>query len=325
MPTISVLFPVQPSDLGSAVPYARLAEATSGQRLWCGQSLGIETHHFFAALAGMGINASFGSCVTLMPMRHPLTAATCARSVAALSGQTYVAGIGPAAAGFQQRMLGAPYPKPIAATRRYVQMMRALLDGEEVKETEGPWATEGLGLMPMQAAPVEIGLGVLRAPMARLAGEVADRGITWLTPPGYLHERLVPALDEGAERAGRTRPRLAAVVHCAVERPGRDLAAIAFHSAGQHLQAPHYTDMLNQSGIPVDPADPHTGAALLVQHNVVATGSPEKIAETLISYHQAGVDEVIVNVAGVYLAHGPGAALKDLSAILSAAATLGLS
>lgn len=325
MPTISVLFPVQPTELGSAIPYARIAENTSGRRLWCGQSLGIETHHFFAALAGIGVNVSFGSAVTLMPLRHPLAAAACARSVALLSGQPYVAGLGPGAANFQSRMLGARYERPIGATRRYVRMMRSLIDGQEVRETEGPWPTEGLGLSPLQAPAVEIGLGVLRTAMARLAGEVADWGITWLTPPDYVRERLVPAVAEGAAKAARPRPRLAAVVHCAVARPGRDLADTAFHSAGQHLQARHYTDMLNQSGVPVDPADARAGAELLVKHNVVATGSPEEIAATLASYHDAGVDEVIVNVGGVYLSEGSGAALRDLNAILAAADGQGLS
>ncbi len=318
MPTTSVICPIQPSELSTVIPYARLAENTSGQRLWCGQSVLVETHHVFAALSGIGFDIGYGSAVTLTPLRHPMTAAICARSTALLSGRTYIAGIGPGPADFQQQVLGAPYAKPVATTRDYVTMMRTLLDGEIVAEPGGPWPTEGLSLPVIPTSDVEIGLGVLRAPMARLAGKVADWAMTWLTPLSYLRDRIAPVMADSAAQAGRPAPRIAAVVHCAVARPGRDLTSVALAAAHRHLTLPHYTDMLNQAGVPVDPADPRAGASLLVEHGVLASGTPEEIAATVSDYHAAGVEEVVVNVAGVHITEGPGAALRDLSAILTA-------
>jgi len=318
MPTTSVFYPAMPAAIGSVVPYARVAENTSGRRLWLGQSLAIETHHVFGALAGMGLDIGFGSAVTLMPMRHPMTAALHARSVAALSGRPYIAGIGPAAASMQRSLLGAPYRAPITATRRYAAMMRTLLDGGTVVESDGLWPTDGLALPPLPDAPVEIGLGVLREPMARLAGETADWALTWLTPDTYIRDRIAPAISSSATQAQRPAPRIAAIVHCAVSRPRRDLGEIAFHAAGTHLSTPHYCDMLNQAGLSVDPSDPRKGASLLVEHGVVVTGTPDEIAVALDAHHAAGVEEVIVNVGGVHLAEGPGAALRDLSSILTA-------
>ncbi|MEU2856459.1 LLM class flavin-dependent oxidoreductase [Streptomyces syringium] len=318
MPTISVIYSTMPSEIGTVASYARLAETTSSRRLWIGQTLTIETHQLFAALIGMGFDIGFGSAVTVMPLRHPLTAALNARSIAALSGRSYIAGIGPAAVVLQRRMLGEPYRAPIATTHRYITMMRTLIDGGTATEAEGPWATDGLELPAMDIPPVEIGLGVLRESMAKLAGRRAEWAITWLTPSTYIRDRLAPALSSSAADANRPTPRIAAVVHCAVQRPGRDLAHVAHKAAGAHLTTPHYTDMLNRAGIPVDPDDPHTGASLLVKHGVMATGTPDEIAATLGEYHAAGVDEVIVNVGGVHLAEGPGSALRDLSAILTA-------
>ncbi|MFJ4188916.1 LLM class flavin-dependent oxidoreductase [Kitasatospora sp. NPDC089509] len=324
MPTTSIFYPVMPAEMGSVATYARLAEATSSRRLWMGQSLNIETHHVFAALAGMGMDLSYGTAVTVMPLRHPLTAAVNARSVATVSGSPFIAGIGPGAAALQTNMLGAPYRRPIAATRAYATMMRTLLDGKAAVQPDGEWATTGLELPEIASPPVELGLGVLREPMARLAGELADWAITWLTPPAYLRERLTPAMAEAARTAGRTPPRTAAVVQCAVRRPGRDLAEIAFHAARNHLSTPHYTAMLNQAGVPVDRHDPRTGAALLVEHGVVVTGTPQEIAEQLARFHAVGVTEVVVNVGGVHIAEGPGAAARDLTAILAAAEERGL-
>ena len=314
MPTTSVIYPVQPLDLASVIPYARLAENTSGQRLWCGQSLLVEQHQVFAALAGMGTDLSFGTAVSLMPLRHPLTAAVNAQSTAVLSGRPFIAGIGPGPAQFQKDILGTPYPRPITATRHYITMMRTLLNRDLATSDNG----QQMQLLPFPTPPVEIGLGVLREPMARLAGQHADWAITWLTPHTYLHQHITPAIKHAAAQAGRTPPRLAAVVHCIVTRPGRDLPATALRASHMHLRMPHYTNMLNQAGVPVDPTDPQTGAELLVSHGVVATGTPEHIAATLTNYHTAGADEVIINVGSTHIAEGPGAALRDLSAILTA-------
>ncbi|MEU7279178.1 LLM class flavin-dependent oxidoreductase [Streptomyces sp. NPDC045431] len=324
MPTISVIYPVMPTDIGTVAPFARLAETTSSRRLWLGQSLMIETHHVFAALTGMGFDLGYGTAVAIMPLRHPLTAAINARSVAALSGQPFIAGIGPGAAALQTRMFGAPYQAPVTQTRRYVTMLRTLAEGKTATEPEGPWASDGLELPDLEAPPVEIGLGVLREPMARLAGRIADWAITWLTPADYIRERLVPAMQKAARQEGRAAPRIASVVHCAVTRPGRDLGRTAFHAARNHLAAPHYTDMLNQAGVPVDPDQPRAGADLLVEHGVVATGTPDEIAARLAAYHAAGVDEIIVSTGGVHIGEGPGAALRDLSAILTALAERGI-
>ncbi|MBT2446173.1 LLM class flavin-dependent oxidoreductase [Streptomyces sp. ISL-43] len=324
LPTISVMYPAMPADIGDVLPYARVAENTSGRRLWLGQSFTIETHTVFAALTGMGLDIGFGTAVTLMPLRHPMTAAVNARSIAALSGHSYISGIGPGGQELQRRVNGAPYEKPVTAARHYVRMMRTLLDGKLATGDDGPWETEGVELSAMDTPPVEIGLGVLRPAMARLAGQAADWAITWLTPLSYLGERLLPVMAQAARDAGRPGPpRVASVVHCALTRPGRDLRQIALKAVGPHLSSPHYTDMLRQAGIPVDRTDPATGARLVIEHGLFATGDADQIAATLAAYHDAGVDDVIVNVCGLHMHEGPGAAIRDLAAITTAFARRG--
>ncbi|MFE3288004.1 LLM class flavin-dependent oxidoreductase, partial [Streptomyces sp. NPDC059233] len=134
---------------------------------------------------------------------------------------------------------------------------------------------------------------------------------------------LMPAMDEAARSAGRPRPKVAAIVHCAVTRPGRDLRQLALKAVGPHLSSPHYSDMLNQAGIPVDRADPATAAQLIVDRNLFATGTADDIAATLASYHEAGVDDVVVNVCGLQMHEGTGSAIRDLTAIIAAFARRG--
>ncbi len=318
-PAVSTLLPIQPTDIGSALSYARVAARTRSQRLWCGQSLGIETHQVCAALAVMTPGLEFGSSVALTPLMHPVAAATHARSVATLSGTRYIAGIGPGAIGFQRAMRGEPYSSPLASLEQYVRIMRGLLDDRTVEVTEGDWHCTGIELPQWDLPPVEIGLGVLRTGMARLAGQLADWAITWLTPLHYIRDVLRPVMTDAATDAWRPAPQIAAVMHCAISKPTRDPYEIAYHSAGKHLSTPHYTDMLRIAGIDVRPSDPHTGARALVDAGVFVTGSADDIATAIDGYHRAGVSDVIVNVLGVRMAEGPGAALTELSAILSAA------
>ncbi|MFG2206470.1 hypothetical protein [Streptomyces sp. NPDC048638] len=73
-----------------------------------------------------------------------------------------------------------------------------------------------------------------------------------------------------------------------------------------------------RAGLRVHHSQPNLGARALVDSGTFAHGSPEDIAEQLAEYGRAGVDEVVVNVAGVYSEHGHPDAVQDLQDILAA-------
>ncbi|MGQ4515055.1 LLM class flavin-dependent oxidoreductase [Streptomyces sp. DW26H14] len=317
MPRATLMYPLQSADVGPMAAYGRLAERF-GTRLWCGQSLQVETHALFAALAGMGIQASFGTSVALTPLRHPYLAAVEARSIAALSGQPFTAGYGPGGAAFQTSIHGERLARPVTHTVEFVTTLRALLDGRPVALAPGGPDVE---LLPIEELPdIEIGMGVLRPAMARAAGRHADAAITWLTPPGLLTDRLVPAAQGGAHEEDRKAPRFVTVVQTAVTRPGRDMRDIAYHGTHQHLSLPHYVDMLQQSGLPVVHGDPAASSRTLLDAGVVVTGTPDEIAERLTAWYDAGADEVVLNTSGVLTTAGLGEALRDATDILTAVA-----
>lgn len=313
------MFPLQPTDIGTVMMYGRMAEQTRSQRLWCGQSLAIETHQVFAALAGRGLGLEFGSAVALTPLAHPATAAVRAQTVAALSGARYIAGFGPGAVAFQRAALGEPYASPLGAMEQYLRIVRGVIDGTVGDVGKGPWHWDGIELPQWELPFVELGVGVLRTGMARLAGRLADWAITWLTPTAYLRGTLSSVIAEAAADAGRPAPRIATIVPCAIDRPTRDMAEIAFRATGTHLRFPHYTGMLGQAGVDVDVSDPRAGAQALLDNGVFLTGSAIDIAAGIKRYHDAGVSDVILSVGGVHMTEGAGAALADLSAILAAA------
>jgi 5,10-methylenetetrahydromethanopterin reductase len=313
----SVLMPCPPGRPEQVVPFAALVRDGYADRLWQGQSLRIEPHQMFAYAAAAGYRIPVGTAVTLMPLRHPFESAVHAASLAATMGAPVVAGFGTGAGALQASLCGAPYRSPLRAAREYLAIVRGLLCGVAVSH-RGEYFTCHSQLPPLQRAPIELGLGVLRPRMARLAGELADVAITWLTPPAYLARRLVPALADGAATAGRHRPRLVAVVPVALAAPDRDPADLALAACWAHLRAPHYRAMLRQAGVPVDIANGHAAAGSLVDADAFVCGSPAAIGEALDAYQDAGVDEVVLNATGVAVRYGLATAALELQAILAA-------
>ncbi|WP_405587852.1 LLM class flavin-dependent oxidoreductase [Streptomyces sp. NBC_01190] len=312
---VSFLFPQQPTDPRAILPYGRLVRDSPFRALWVGQSVRIESHPALAYLAGAGCQIPVGISVALTALRNPYDAALQARSLAALMERPVSVGYGAADPAFVTGLTGAPYAKPAAAVEEYVTAVRALLRGGRVRHKGALYDIDYV-LPEMEHAPVEVGAGVLRPVMARAAGRAAEVAMTWLTPPHYLRDTVVPALAAGAEQAGRPRPpRLVAMVPAAFAGPGRNPMLLAQNTVMNHMRKVHYTDMLRRAGLDVDRSDPIAGARELVDEGVFIYGKPGDLAREIRRYHEVGVDEVVLNVTGVVNLHGDAALLDDLHAL----------
>lgn len=316
-PSVSILVPFLPRRPEQALPYVGLVQWTHAARLWQGQALILEPHQAFVHSAGTGFRVPTGLGVTLMPLRHPFEAALQARSLAISTGHPVVAGYGPGAREFQAAMLGRPYESPLTAVREYLTIVRSLLDGETV-DVDGSLFSCHTGLIPYPSPPVEVGAGVLRPRMAEVAGAVADVAITWLTPASYLAETIVPALERGAESAGRTRPRIAAMVPLALRAEGRDVTQLVMGGSSQHLAADHYRDMLAKAGVDLS----GDAAAAVVEGGAFLYGSEDELTAGLERYFKAGVDEIILNVVGLFNVLGPEVALAELKRLIAVTESL---
>ncbi|NNG89049.1 LLM class flavin-dependent oxidoreductase [Streptomyces cacaoi] len=319
LPACSVLLPFLPRRPEQLLPYAALVEWTAAERLWQGQSLLVEPFQGFAAAAGSGFRVPTGTGVTLMPLRHPYEAAHQARSLALTTGEPVVAGFGPGARSFQRSLLGAPYASPLTAAREYLTVVRGLLEGRNLSFSGTYFSCEG-AMTPAVTPRIELGLGVLRPGMARLAGQIADVAITWLTPASYLKETLVPALRAGAEEAGRPVPRVTAMVPMALRAPDRDPAELVVAGNAPHMRAPHYIDMLRTGGIDISGDELPAAGKRMVEGKAFLHGDPGELAGLLAEYREAGADEVVLNLTGVCNVHGPKAAMSELKTILAAVA-----
>ncbi|WP_242640822.1 LLM class flavin-dependent oxidoreductase [Streptomyces kasugaensis] len=325
---LSLLVPTVPGTVEQAVPFAcHVAHDSQLTRLWQGQSYGLEPAATFAYLAGAGYRVPAGTSVLVTPLRHPAQAALEARTVAAATGHPAVIGYGPGSRAVQRARLGAPYGDPVAASAEFLRATRDCLaqPWDPPARSAGSahrYFHAGQALPPVAHPRVQLALGVLRRRMARAAGEVADAALTWLTPADYVRRVVVPEVAEGADSAGRPRPRVIAAVPVAVARPGRHPAGLAQLAAGGHLVLPHYADMLARAGIDVSTGDSTAAARALVDGGAFLYGRPADIAAGLAEYAAAGTDEVILNLTGVQSWYGTDETLLDLSEILAATASL---
>ncbi|MFJ1708376.1 LLM class flavin-dependent oxidoreductase [Kitasatospora sp. NPDC088346] len=306
--------PRRPEQL---TPYAALVHWTRAARLWQGQSLAVESHQGFAHAAGTGFGVPTGLGVSLMPLRHPYEAALQARSLALATGHPVLAGFGPGRPALQRAMRGEPYASPLTAAEEYVTLVRGLLRGRTFDFHGAYYHCEG-ALPPSPAPEVQVGLGVLRPGMARLAGRVADAAITWLTPASYLRETVIPALREGAGAEGRPVPRVVAMVPMALPLPDHTAEAVAVAGSGPHMRAPHYADMLRRAGIDVGGDDPRENARSLIAGGAFLAGDADRLVEQIRDFWNSGVDEVVINVTGVANIGGPQAAMRQIKTIVTA-------
>jgi alkanesulfonate monooxygenase SsuD/methylene tetrahydromethanopterin reductase-like flavin-dependent oxidoreductase (luciferase family) len=319
MTRYSIMMPFMPTRPEQVLRLAGLVQYGRPHRLWHGQSLLVEAYQTFAHIAGAGFTIPVGFGVTLMPMRHPFEAALQAQSLAVTTGRSVVAGFGPGAVVFQERVMGAPYRSQLGAVREYVTIVRDLLHDGSAR-LRGEYFDCRADLPRLERPAIEIGLGVLRPRMAQLAGEVADVAITWLTPVEYLADVVIPALDAGARAADRPRPRVAAVVSVGLDAPGRDPVDVVLAGSTGHLQLPHYQDMLCRAGIEVDPGDLRRSAKEVLAGGAFLWGGPDEVAAGLARYVDAGVDELVLNATGLCQRDGLGAAVQDVQAILDGVA-----
>lgn len=313
----SVFLPFLADRPEQFVPFMALVQRSRAVRLWSGQPLRLDTCQGFAFAAGMGLRAPVGTAVTLMPTRHPFEMALQARGLALTTGHPVIVGLGTGSVDFQRGLLGRPYERPLRAVREYLQACRDLVDGRSV-DVAGDSVTLRGKQGRLSHPPVHWGLGVLRPGMARLAGELADVAITWLTPPAYIRDELVPRIRAAASAAGRPAPRVVAAVHVALATPGTDPVEVVGATSEGHLRAPHYQDMLRQAGVRVNPADWRVAAGGLLETGTVVVDALPHLERRLHAYVEAGVDEIALHL---HAPRGPAAATEavvTLQAVLDA-------
>jgi probable F420-dependent oxidoreductase len=153
-----------------------------------------------------------GTAVALAFPRSPMVTAQLAWELAETTHGRFVLGLGTQVKAHIERRYSVTYDHPGARLKEYVLALRAIFrafQGEEPLDFQGDfWSFDLLPRMwspgPIDVPAPPIYVAAVRPWSARMAGEVADGiHVHPLHSTRYLDEVVLPAVREGAGRAGR--------------------------------------------------------------------------------------------------------------------------
>ncbi len=155
---------------------------------------------------------TIGTAIAVAFPRSPMVTAQTAWELARASRGRFSLGLGTQVKAHMERRFSVPFEHPAPKLRDYVLAMRAIFlafQGEERLRYEGEFysfslLTDFFSPGPSEFSDVPISVAGVNAGMARLAGEVFDGfHVHPFHSRRYLEELILPAIAEGATRAGR--------------------------------------------------------------------------------------------------------------------------
>jgi probable F420-dependent oxidoreductase len=203
-----------PSRLNNVPAIARAAEAAGFDAIWTQETQhdpflphSLIAEHTTRIKSGTGIAVSFG--------RSPATIAYSAWDLAAQSDGRFILGLGTQVKAHIERRFGLEWPASVTGKlREQIQVLRAFWDtwqngaplnfrGEYYRITlMSPFFNPG----PIEHPDIPIYIAGVNTGLARLAGEMCQGfHVHPFHTPAYLREIMLPAIAEGAAKAGRKR------------------------------------------------------------------------------------------------------------------------
>jgi F420-dependent oxidoreductase-like protein len=241
----------------------------------------------FSAAALRTTRIKFGTSILPTFPRHPLAMVQGAVVVDSLAPGRLRLGIGPSHKPAVESTYGIPFERPLEHLREYLIVLRAMLQEGKVQH-EGRRITARAQL----AAPtgVSVMASALRPNGFRLCGELAEGAISWVCPLPYLRDVAVPAIHEGAAKAGRTPPPLVAHVPVAVSDNADAIRQGASRQMGFYPRVPYYSQMFQDAGFPEAKEGQFSDRMI---DALVVHGSAEQVKERLRALPSFGAGELL--------------------------------
>ncbi len=199
------------TDLREVPEKARLYERLGYDAVACGET----QHNPFLPLTLVAEHTErmhFGTSVAIAFPRVPHISANIAWDLARYSGGRFFLGLGTQVKGHNERRFSVPWQPPGPHLRDYINCMRAIWDSWQngtKPNYEGEFYQYKLTSPFFNPGPIEhpnipVLVSAVNPFNARLAGEVCDGiAIHGFSTFKYIREVLIPAVHEGARRAGK--------------------------------------------------------------------------------------------------------------------------
>jgi len=236
-------------------------------------------------VAGSAVRGiELGTAVVPTYPRHPAVLAQQALTVAAATGGRLALGVGPSRKIVIEDMFGYRFDKPVQYTREYLSILRPLLHREPASFT-GQQVSAHVTLSTPAPGPVPLLLAALGPAMLRVAAELADGTVLWMTGPATVREHIVPTITAAAATAGRPSPRVVCILPICVTSDPDAARAAAARVFAIYGDLPSYRAMLDREGA-AGPAD------------VALVGDEDAVSAQLAALAEAGVTDFVAGEFG---------------------------
>jgi F420-dependent oxidoreductase-like protein len=287
--------------LETALQRVELAERLGYESAFVTHIAGLDSLTLLMAYASRSERIRLGTGVMPIYSRTPVATAQSAVTVDEFSGGRLALGLGVSHRPVVEGWYGQEIGKPVREMREYVQIVRAILRGEE--PPQGERFRSGfrfVGVEPRADLPIYV--AGLSPGMLRLAGEIADGVILWLCNPDYVRDVVVPEVSKGRERAGKELEgfEVVAAVPSAVTNEPDDARAKLRQDLVPYFSLPFYRAMLERSGYEEDvqgfdrgmeQGGPEAATAAISDRflgALAAIGGAEEAQASLERYREAG-------------------------------------
>lgn len=302
-------------DWQDTVDFVREADKLGVDYCWSAEAWGQDAVVPLAYLAACTSRIKLGSGIMQISARTPSMTAMTALTLATVSDDRFVLGLGASGPQVVEGLQGRPFKAPITRMRETVDIIRLAFAGEKL-EYHGKYhdlplpGGEGKALRLSQPGndKIPIYLATLSPKALALTGEMADGWVGTSFAPDH-GARVIEAIDQGARKAGKTVADLDLQVGGSVAF-GDDLhalimprkAAMAFQ-LGAMGSADHnfYNDAFKRQGYEDDAiavqqlwlSGKRDEAAQRVPDEMITStnllGTEDMVAERVRAYHSAGI------------------------------------
>jgi F420-dependent oxidoreductase-like protein len=239
----------------------------------------------FAAAALRTQRIKLGTSIVPTYPRHPLVMVQQTQVVAQLAPGRFRLGVGPSHRPSMEAM-GLTFTAPLGHLREYVRILKALLQTGRV-DIDGTYYKAHDAI----SAPLDVPVmaSALQRGSFELCGEEADGAISWICPGVYLRDVALPAMQAGAERAGRAVPPLIAHAPVCVHEHADEVRG-AVREQIMNPRLPFYQRMLVAAGFPE--AEQGTWSDRMVDAGVL-WGDETQVEERLHELCAFGASEIL--------------------------------
>ncbi len=273
----------------ASLDLVRRAEKAGAQAAWLTTGgTGLDALTLFAAAAVQTDSIVFGTSIVPTYPRHPIVAAQQAQVLDQLAPGRLRLGVGPSHRPTMRAMFGYNLRAPLTNLREYLQILRALLH-------EGSVDFDGREYTAHASIPRPVDVPVMASALQEgsyeLCGELADGAISWVSPAAYLRDQALPALQRGAERAGRETPPLIAHAPICVSTDTNATRVAVQQQLSNYPRLPFYQQMWAAAGYPE--AAEETWSDGMIEATVL-TGDADTVGERMVAMLDMGISELLV-------------------------------